>query len=177
MDIFNQALSAGYFPDEYKKATMTLIPKSGTPGTDIRDKRPISLLNVDGKLLDKILTGRLNDFLDDNNLQNPRQHGFRPNRGTQSAIATLYETISRNLGNKLKVDIVCRDVAKAFDRIWHTGLKYKLTRTGLHDCYTRLLCDYLTDRTASIKIGQYTGPEFPLETGVPSGHFPLAYSI
>ena len=169
VDIFNQALSAGYFPDVYKKATMTLIPKSGTPGTDIRDKRPISLLNVDGKLLDKILMGRLNDFLDDNNLQNPRQHGFRPNRGTQSAIATLYETISRNLGNKLKVDIVCRDVAKAFDRIWHTGLKYKLTRTGLHDCYTRLLCDYLTDRTASIKIGQYTGPEFPLETGVPQG--------
>ena len=168
-DIFNHSLSAGYFPDNYKHATMTLIPKPGTAGTGVKDKRPISLLDVDGKLLDKILNRRLVCHLDDNNLQNDRQHGFRRNRGTQTAIMTLHETISKRLGQRHKVDIACRDVTKAFDKVWHTGLKYKLTETGLHDCYKKILCDYLTDRTARLKIGHYTGPPFDLETGVPQG--------
>ena len=48
-EIFNHSLSAGYFPNSYKHATMTLIPKAGTSGPAVKDKRPISLLNVDGK--------------------------------------------------------------------------------------------------------------------------------
>ena len=125
-EIFNHSLSAGYFPNSYKHATMTLIPKAGTSGTAVKYKRPISLLNVDGKLLDKILNKRLYTFLEENSLQNERQHGFRHNRGTQTAILTLHETISKHLSLKHKVDIACRDVTKAFDKIWHTGLKYKI---------------------------------------------------
>ena len=71
-EIFNHSLSAGYFPNSYKHATMTLIPKAGTSGTAVKDKRPISLLNVDGKLLDKILNKRLYTFLEENNLQKER---------------------------------------------------------------------------------------------------------
>ena len=58
----------------YKEATMTLIPKPGTAGTTIIDKGRISLLNVDGKLFDKILySRRLTTYLKDYNLQNDRQ--------------------------------------------------------------------------------------------------------
>ena len=112
--ILNHAISAGYFPNSYKHATMTLIPKAGTSGTAVKDKRPISLLNVDGKLLDKILNKRLYTFLEENNLQNERQHSFRRNRGTQTAILTLHEAISKYLSLKHKVDIACGDVTKAF---------------------------------------------------------------
>ena len=166
-NIYNQTLSAGYFPDDYKHATMTLIPK-GT-GATIKDRRPISLLNLDGKILDRIINDRLTAHLKQNNLTNDRQHGFTHGRGTQTAIMTFHETISKNLGQKHKVDIVCRDVSKAFDRIWHTGLKYKLTETNLHDCYKRLLCDFVMDRTACIKIGRHIGQTIELETGVPQG--------
>ena len=166
-DIYNQTLSAGYFPDDYKQATMVLIPK-GT-GATIKDRRPISLLNLDGKILDRILNDRLTAHLKNNDLNNDRQHGFTHKRGTQTAIMTFHETISKNLGLKHKVDIVCRDVSKAFDKIWHTGLKYKLTEINLHDCYQRILCDFVMDRTARIKIGRYTGQTIELETGVPQG--------
>ena len=119
-EIFNHSLSAGYFSNSYKHATMTLIPKAGTSGTAVKDKRPISPLNVDGKLLDKILNKRLYTFLEEKiNVQNERQHGFRRNRGTQTVILTLHETISKHLSLKHKVDIACRDVTKAFDKIWH----------------------------------------------------------
>ena len=97
-EIFNHSLSARYFPNSYKHATMTLIPKAGTSGTAVKDKRPISLLNVDGKLLDKILNKRLYTFLKENNLQNERQHD------TQTAILTLHETFSKHLSLKHKVD-------------------------------------------------------------------------
>ena len=166
-DIYNQTLSAGYFPDYYKDATMVLIPKG--QGTTIKDRRPISLLNLDGKILDRILNDRLTAHLRHNNLTNDRQHGFTHGRGTQTAIMTFHETISKDLGQKHKIDVVCRDVSKAFDRIWHTGLKYKLTETNLHDCYKRILCDFVTDRTARIKIGGHTGQTIELETGVPQG--------
>ena len=75
-DIFNHALTAGYFPDVYKTATMILIPKAGTFGATVKDRRPISLLNLDGKLLDKILNRRLVRFLDNNNQQNPTTTRF-----------------------------------------------------------------------------------------------------
>ena len=130
-EIFNHTLSAGYFPNSYKHAAMTLIPKAGTSSTAVKDKRPISLLNVDGKLHDKTLNKRLYTFLEENNLQNERQHGFRRNRGTQTAILTLHEIISKQLSLKHKVNIECRDVTKAFDKIWHTGLKYKITELGI----------------------------------------------
>ena len=110
---------------------------------------------------------RSDTFLEENNIQNERQHGFRRNRGTQTAILTLHETISKHLSLKHKVDIACRDVTKAFNKIiWHTGLKYKITELGLHSCYEKTLSNYLTNRTASIKIGHISGPKFKLESGV-----------
>ena len=78
-------------------------------------------------------------FLEENNLQNERQHGFRRNRGTQTAILTLHETISKHLSLKHKVDIAWRDVTKAFDKIWHTGLKYKITELGKHSATISLI--------------------------------------
>ena len=61
------------------------------------------------------------------------------------------------------------DITQAFDKIWQNGLKYKLTDLGLHDCYRRILCYCLADRTAYIKLGPYTGPTFNLKTGVHKG--------
>ena len=108
-------------------------------------------------------------FLEDSNQQNERQHGFRRNRGTRTTILTLHETFSKHLSLKHKVDIACRVVTKAFDKIWHTGLKYKITELGLHSCYEKTLSNYRTNRTASIKIFHISGPKFKLDSGVPPG--------
>ena len=92
-DIFNHSLSKGYSPDKYKEAIMIMISKTGTGGTLVKDKGPISLLNVDGKIYDKLLNRRQTTYLEDNDLYNIRQHGFRRIRGTQTAIMTLHENI------------------------------------------------------------------------------------
>ena len=170
VNIYNNALSAGYFPDQLKVAHMVLIPKGGAPSQhNIKNYRPISLLDIHAKILDKILNTRLYTHLQNNNLLNTRQHGFRASRGTHTAIATINEIISHKTRDKFKIDIVLRDVAKAFDKVWHVGLKHKLLSLGLHDCFFRTLCDYLDDRKAAIRLGSYVGESFSVCTGVPQG--------
>lgn len=168
-NIYNASLSAGYFPDVFKKAKIIFIPKPGKDPTDIMNYRPISLLDVTAKLFEKIINERLIKFLIRNNKYNPRQHGFREGRGTQTAIALITELIAMGKIKGNQVNVVSRDISKAFDKVWHLGLQYKLINLGLPDLYTRILCDYITDRTAQIQIGNYLGPSFPLEAGVPQG--------
>lgn len=167
--IFNHSISAGYFPDSFKIAHMIFLPKPSSNQSQVKNYRPISLLDVHGKLLDKILNTRLTNHLETNNITNPRQHGFRKFRGTHTALATFNDTIAKNLAIDNKVDVVLRDVTKAFDKVWHTGLKTKLIRLNLHPCFTKTLCDYLSDRKAAIRISSHIGPLFDLESGVPQG--------
>jgi hypothetical protein len=167
--IFNMSISAGYFPDSLKHAIMIFLPKHSTSQKLVQNYRPISLLDIHGKILDKILNNRLTNYLTIHDHYNVRQHGFRQNRGTHTALATLHETLSIHLAQKHTIDIVLRDVSKAFDKVWHSGLIYKLTQTNIHPLFIRTLNNYLTNRTASIRIGTYIGPPFTLKTGVPQG--------
>ena len=167
--LFNACLASGLFPTRFKTATLALIPKPGKSIHEVTSYRPISLLEVPGKILERIITQRLNMHLEDNNLHNIRQYGFRPNRGTDTAIALGYEEIALGLANKQQTNIILRDITKAFDKVWHNGLKHKLTQLNLPDNLTRILCNYLDGRTAHIKQDTYLGPPILLRSGVPQG--------
>ncbi|KAF2349396.1 Reverse transcriptase domain [Trinorchestia longiramus] len=130
--IFNNAISAGYFPTKLKHAIMIFLPKPSTSQHEIKNYRPISLLDTHGKLLDKILTYRLTDHFTIHNIHNKRQHGFRHGRGTHTALATLHETLHIHLNQRHTIDVILRDVSKAFDKVWHTDLKFKLSQLNLH---------------------------------------------
>ncbi len=97
---------------------------------------------VPGKLYERIILARLNTFLSENNIIKDRQHGFRSHKGTHTAIITTYETIANALVNKEQVYVVLRDVAKAFDKAWHNGVKYKLLQLGLPGILEKTLCNF-----------------------------------
>ncbi|ROT62222.1 putative RNA-directed DNA polymerase from transposon X-element [Penaeus vannamei] len=167
--IFNACLATGYFPDKFKHATITLIAKSGKSAHEVGNYRPISLLEVPGKLLERLITRRLITHLENNNKHNSRQYGFRPHRRTESAIALAYEEIALSLANKHQINIILRDVSKAFDKVWHDGLKYKIIQLQLPTHLTRLLCSFLDHRTATIRLGSHLGTPLHLRSGVPKG--------
>ena len=99
-----------------KRQSTHILPKEGkSPIEHINNYRPISLLNIPVKILEKILINRIIQHPEMNNLQNPRQHGFRKNRWTHTATAILSETIAIALGNGNKVNVVLKDLGKAFD--------------------------------------------------------------
>ncbi|XP_042205994.1 uncharacterized protein LOC121855190, partial [Homarus americanus] len=113
------------------------------------------------------------------------------NRGTNTAIALIYEAIANAATNRNQCNIVLRDVSKAFDKVWHEGLKYKIIQLNMPpnitallcnfldnrqgkliiDNYTdpleQIVCDFLNDCTAQLQIGSYIRPPIELESGVP----------
>lgn len=178
-DIYNNTLSAGYFPDAWKKAIVRLIPKSNKSPYHPQNYRPISLLEVPGKILERIINTRLKTYLEINNKYNINQFGFRAGRGTTHALAIITEKIAQHKSDKGQCQVIFRDVTKAFDKVWHCGLKYKILQLQLPTTIEKILCDFISDRTASIKVKNFIGPSFNLNTGVPQGSVlsPTLYTI
>lgn len=177
--IYNNTISAGYFPDTWKKAIVRLIPKQGKTPHKTENYRPISLLEVPGKILERIINSRLRRHLELNNKYNNNQFGFREGIGTTHALAIITEQIAQNKGDRGQCQIIFRDVTKAFDKVWHIGLKFKILHQQLPTTIEKLLCDFLDDRTAALKIDNYIGPSFELASGVPQGSVlsPTLYTI
>ena len=73
---------------------MIFIHKGNTSQYNIKNYSPIALLDIQGKLLDKILNTRLTHHIDRHNINNDRQHGFRKHRGKDTALAIFYETLA-----------------------------------------------------------------------------------
>ena len=92
-----------------------------------------------------------------NNLQNPRQHGFRNTRGTHTAIAILSELIVTAIGKGNKVNVVLRDISKAFDKVWYDRLRIKLIQANLPSYLIIIISNYFENRIAAIRIGTFIG--------------------
>ncbi len=178
-NLYNACYSAGYFPQVLKEATIKFIPKDNKSPIQPINYRPISLLELPGKLYERIILGRFIIYLTENNIIKGKQHGFRANKGTTTAISTTCETIANALADKQQVYVVLRDVAKAFDKVWHNDLKYKLLRLKLPPILEKTLCNFLDNRKAKIKIGKEESNDIDLLSGVPQGSvlFPTLYTI
>ena len=85
------------------------------------------------------------------------------------AILKLYELIALNQLSRDQCNIICRDVAKAFDKVWHRGLKYKILQFQLSDIVEKILCSFLDDHTVQIKMFGKLSLKFDLKSGVPQG--------
>ena len=168
-DIINLSMSMGYFPILFKNGLIILIMKPNKDGKDPINYRPITLLEIPGKILERIINNRLQRFFEENELYNKNQYGFRAGMGTELALTKIYETVATNQKYKDHANVICRDVKKAFDKVWHNGLKYKITNTELPSIIVKIICSYLSERTAQIKIGNTIGPKFDIQSGVPQG--------
>lgn len=179
IDIFNDTLTLGYFPDRLKKGILNLIPKGEKSPLNPANYRPITLLEVPGKLLERLISKRLKIHLTRINALPSTQHGFRDGRGTGTALAVTCEVIACTMARRDQCCLVQRDVSKAFDKVWHEGLKYKLTHLGLPDHLGKIICDYLEDRSVRIRIANITGNPITIRSGVPQGGIlsPTLYAI
>lgn len=104
--IFNAFLACGHFPSSFRTATISLIIKVRKTPNRPENFRLISLLEVPGKILEKIINKRIKAHLENKNLINPNQYRFRKARETISVIAITYEGIALALGNKKQVKVV-----------------------------------------------------------------------
>ena len=128
-DIFNCSLSKSYFPDKWKAANVIPVYKKGEK-TDPSNYRPISLLSCVSKVFEKCVFKHFYNYLNTNSLITSVQSGFTPGDSAVYQLIDLYDQFARALDDGKEVIAIFCDISKAFDRVWHTGLLFKLRRMG-----------------------------------------------
>ena len=169
--LFNTQLATGYFPQKFKSATAVMIPKPNKNHTDPQNYRPISLLEVIGKTFEKLYNTRLRQHLEGEELMSYKHFGFRAQHSTQSALNLITNYIHMNKKTKTyKTAIITKDVQKAFDTVWHDGLRFKIcTYFNLPIKSQKLLCNFLEERKMRIRFNNAHSEHFTLNAGVPQG--------
>ncbi|PFX15504.1 putative RNA-directed DNA polymerase from transposon BS [Stylophora pistillata] len=176
--IFNLTIQQNVIPAEWKKAKVTPLHKSGSKD-DPRNYRPISVLPVVSKVLERLIHKQLASFFDDHNLLCKLQSGFRRMHSTETAVTYFADEILLNMDKGLVTGSVFIDLAKAFDTVDHDILLRKLEYYGI--CEESLLWfkDYFTGRKQFVQIDSHSSEELAITSGVPQGSIlgPLLFIV
>ena len=154
------------------------IFKSGDQ-TNASNYRPITILPVLSKIIEKAVHMQLYTFLKENKLLAREQFGFRPNLSTEVALAHLTDNILDNMDNGLVTGAVFLDLSKAFDTVDHQLLLKKLRSLGLDNNSMDWFKSYLSAREQVVSIGNCLSCPKPISVGVPQGSIlgPLLFII
>ncbi|GBP60467.1 RNA-directed DNA polymerase from mobile element jockey [Eumeta japonica] len=176
--IFNACLQNCYFPPVWKEAEVIGIHKAGKPRDLPASYRPISLLSGLAKLYERVLKTRLTDPLLGKGLIIDEQFGFRPVHSCPQQVLRLVEYATEGFKRKNKTVAVFFDVAKAFDRVWHAGLVYKLYSLHVPDRLILIIQNYLSNRYFTFRHERTHSTRRLIRAGVPQGSAlsPLLYS-
>ena len=119
--------------------------------------RPISLTNCLGKCLERILTVRLNGFINHNKIIDREQEGFRKFHSTTSALLRLVQDINKGFNNKEYTIAAFINLEKALDSVWRDGLRVKLHRFGIRGRMWKWIEGFLKDRKARCYLKGHNG--------------------
>ena len=166
--IIKLSLETSLVPKHWKKANVIPIHKKESKNL-VTNYRPISLLPIVSKVLERIVFRNLYNFLHQNSLLSVHQSGFRPNDSTINQLSYVYHEFCKALDMKKDVHIVFCDISKAFDKVWHQGLLYKLNELGVKGKLLKWFEDYLSDRKQRVIIRGESSSWGDIMAGVPQG--------
>jgi hypothetical protein len=114
--LYRGCLRRGVFPSRWKRAKLIPITKTGKENSDEVSKfRPISLLNVGGKVLEKVLINRINHHFFSHAFMNAHQYGFTPQKGTIDAAMEVKKFVKEGLAAGEVIILISLDLKCAFD--------------------------------------------------------------
>jgi ribonuclease P/MRP protein subunit RPP40 len=104
-----------------------------------------------------------------NNLLNPCNSGFKKLDSAINRLLKITNEIHKCLDQHKEVILIFLDISKAFDRVWHPGLLFKLKQNGVDGCLLRWFESYLSNRSQRVSLGGQTSSSHLLYAGVPQG--------
>lgn len=160
--LFNACLSNGYFPATWKRAETVVIPKPGKDRYDnVSGWRPIGLLPVLGKVLEKLFIRRLQWLFTKERRLNGQQFGFTAQKSTEMALTELVEQLKQRAHVRKQLTVlISLDIKGAFDNAWWPFILHQLRQKRCPSNIYSLIESYLTDRYVTVNYGgaTYTQP-------------------
>ena len=173
----NQVITSRTWPTSWKHSIVTPVLKPGKPPSEVSSYRPVSLLCAVSKVVEKVLHYQLSTFAEAKILP-PEQHGFRANRSTDTALASVLSAAEQAKHNNLKTALVAFDFSSAFDTIDHRILVTRMSPWA-DEGVTLLISDYLLGGTQEVRWNGVRSKDHQVQFGVRQGSIlgPLLFTI
>ena len=154
LEACNACLRLGCFPRPWKKSVVIVINKPGKEDLcDIKSYRPIGLLSVFGKTLERLIVNRLSWFLHSGMLLHAGQYGFTPQRSAEDALGAVVDVIRAGRDNGRVTVLISLDIKGAFDNAEWSVVLGSLARLGIPANLFSLVSNYFKDREVSLEWG------------------------
>ena len=165
--LFNDSISSGSLPDEWKTANIVPVYKKGD-NENAENYRPISLLCIISKVLERCVLNNIKCHL--LKIINVYQHGFLPGRSCMTNLIDVLHYVGSRLDRGGQIDMVYLDMSKAFDKVHHDVLIQKLRKVnGFGGNLLRWFRSYVTNRKQCVTVLGGKSNSLSITSGVPQG--------
>ena len=175
--LFNRSLQTSDIPLDFITARISPIHKGGTH--EVNNYRPISVLPVLSKILEKAVHKQLFDHLNKNKLLSSQQSGFRPSHSTATCVTEIVDYLLENMNKRQLTGAVFLDLKKAFDVIPHRKILRKLSYYGINMKELKWFENYLIGRRQCVSVSNCISDFLTVKSGVPQGSIlgPLLFCL
>lgn len=176
--LVNLSIRTSTFPSAWKQGIITPVFKSGSKDS-MSNYRPISILPVLSKIIEKVVVVQLSDHLEARQLLHPHQFGCRQGYSTEIANCCLIENVKKSLDKGNVVGAVFIDLKKAFDTVNHSLLLSKMLHFNFSNEAVLWFTSYLQSRVQCVKVDQNISALSNIKMGIPQGSIlgPVLFSL
>ena len=166
--IFNTSLTTSMLPTDWKTANISAIHKKGNKN-QAQNYRPVSLTSISGKILEQIIRDTVTEHMKDNDLLSDKQFGFIKGCSTVLQLIKVLDSWTETLENGGCIDVVYCDFMKAFDKVPHRRLIWKLQSYGIKGKILDWVAAVLSHRSQRVRVNNSFSSWQEVTSGIPQG--------
>ena len=166
--IYQMSLETGTVPTKWKKGNVTPLHK-GESRHNACNYRPITITSLLCRVMEKVVKDAVIKHLDNLHYITDCQHGFRKKRSCLTNLLINLEEVTSQLDTGNSIDQIYLDFQKAFDKVPHQRLMYKLQKAGISGCLLSWIESFITNRKQRVNINGTYSQWKDVVSGVPQG--------